>query len=270
MKVLVVDDEPLARRGLRRELQRIAGMTCVGECAGVAEAVAAIVEHRPDVVLLDVQLGRATAFEVIEQIGVDAMPLVVFVTAYDRHALRAFEVNAVDYVLKPVDPERLREALDRAAHLRSLEQGASLADRLERLLAAQQPALGAPARRETDRIVVRDGGRLAFVDVSAIDWIEADGNYVRVHIGAKAHSLRTTMARMERRVGGVAGPDVAAARFVRIRRSALVSISAIVTLEPVRKGMYLLQLRNGARLISSRYHQTGLRRVLGKGPRQKA
>jgi two-component system LytT family response regulator len=262
VKILVVDDEPLARRGLRHELERIPGMTCVAECAGTTDAVAAIVERAPDVVLLDVQLGRATGFEVIEQVGVDAMPLVIFVTAYDRHALRAFEVNAVDYVLKPVDPERLREALARAAHLLSLEQGASLADRLERILAAGGAAgmAPAPAAPAADRLVVRDGPRLAFVDIAAVDWMEADGNYVRVHVGARAHSLRTTMARMEQRVGMAANGATPA--FVRIRRSALVNVNAILTLEPYGKGMYVLRLRNGAKLISSRYHQAGLRRLL--------
>src|ERR1700704_2238756 len=111
MKVLIVDDEPVARRGLRAQLARLSGMTCVGECGSRDEAVAAIVALRPDVVLLDVQLGRATGFEIIEAIGVDAMPLVVFVTAYDRHALKAFEGHALDYVLKPVDPARVAEGL---------------------------------------------------------------------------------------------------------------------------------------------------------------
>src|SRR6185437_12296287 len=129
-KVLVVDDEPVARRGLRRQLAALGGVTCVAECGGRAEAVAAIVEHQPDVVLLDIQLGRATAFDIIEEIGIDAMPLVVFVTAYDRHAVRAFQVHALDYVLKPVDPERLREAIDRAASMLSLQRGVALADRL--------------------------------------------------------------------------------------------------------------------------------------------
>jgi two-component system LytT family response regulator len=262
VKVLIVDDEPLARRGLRREVDRRPETTCVGECATRDEAVAAIVDRAPDVVLLDVQLGRATGFEVIERIGAEAMPLVIFVTAYDRHALRAFEVHAVDYVLKPVDPDRLREALDRAARQRTLEHGASLTERLERLLAAQspraEPATNAPAG-PPDRIVVVQGERRAFVDISMIDWVEADGNYVRVHVGARSHLLRSTMTRMEHRL---AGPDNGRPHFVRIRRSALVNVQAIVTFESYGKGMFVLHLRSGAKLVSSRYHQTGLRKVL--------
>jgi two-component system, LytTR family, response regulator len=265
--VLIVDDEPLARRGLRRELERIPGMRCAGECRGRDEAVTAIVEQRPDVVLLDVQLGRATAFEIIEQVGVDAMPYVVFVTAYDRHAVRAFQVNAIDYVLKPVDPDRLREALERVERQRTLAQSASLADRLEQLLAERATAAPPPtdARPLADRLVVQDGARLAFVEVGAIDWIEAYGNYVRVHTGPRLYLVRTTMTRMAQRlVGQVTGaPGLGA--FVRIRRSALVNVRAIVTLERYGKGMFTLRLRNGAQLVSSRYHQADLDGLLRPG-----
>ncbi len=256
MRVLIVDDEPLARSGMRRELERMPGLTCAGEAGGRDEAIAAIVEQRPDVVLLDVQLGRATAFEVIEEIGVESMPLVIFVTAYDQHALRAFEVNAVDYVLKPVDPDRLRDALEKAARQRALVQDASLAERLERLLATAQlaPAERAPARKPADRLVVNDGDRLSFIDVRTVDWIEASGNYVRVHTGARRYLLRMTMQRMAERVGSSA--------FVRIRRSALVNVQAIVSVERYAKGMFVLSLRSGARLISSRYHQIEIRKLL--------
>ena len=252
MKVLIVDDEALARRGLRTEIERLSGFTLAGEASSRDEAVMAIVEHQPDVVLLDVQLGRATAFEVIEQIGVESMPLVIFVTAYDQHALRAFEVNAVDYVLKPVDPDRLRDALEKAARQRSLEQGASLAERLEKLLATTTPVVGA-TKRPADRLVVHDGDRLTFIDLRTVEWIEASGNYVRVHTNTRQYLLRTTMNRMAERVGGA---------FVRIRRSALVNAQAIVTVERYAKGMFALHLRGGARLISSRYHQAEIHRIL--------
>ena len=147
-----------------------------------------------------------------------------------------------------------------------LEQGASLADRLERLLTAQGArsagTQSTTAARVVDRIVIHDDdkGRLAFVDVPAIDWIEADGNYVRLHVGPRVYPLRTTMSRMEERVGSAAG-----ASFIRIRRSALVNSQAITGLEPYGRGMFLIHVRNGAKLISSRYHQKGLRKLIGVG-----
>lgn len=256
MNVLIVEDEPVARRGLRRQLDEMAGITCVGECGGRDAAIAAIVERRPDVVLLDVQLGRATAFEIIEEIGVDAMPVVLFVTAYDRHALKAFEVHALDYVLKPVDPARLREALERAASLLALQRGASLADRLEGLLSQHDAVVPVSAPLPpAERFVVRDGARLSLLDVERIEWFESDGNYVRVHSGGRAYVMRTTMERVVQRLAG-------RQTFVRVRRSALVNVRAIATLERYDKGTYLLQLRDGSKVISSRYYQQGLRGLL--------
>ncbi len=256
MNVLIVDDEPVARRGLRRQLERLAGVTCVGECGGRDQAIAAIVERRPDVVLLDVQLGGDTAFEIIEEIGVDAMPLVVFVTAYDRHAVKAFEVHALDFVLKPVDPERLRDALDRAASLRSLQRGAALSDRLEGLLAQRAASLPETAAvRPPERVVVRDGDRLSLVEIERIDWIESAGNYVRVHSDGRAYIMRATMDRVAQRL---AGRDT----FIRVRRSAIINIRAVATLERYGKGTYVVHLRSGTKVISSRYYQTGLRSVL--------
>ncbi len=258
MRVLIVDDEPLARRGLRHELDLLPDVTCVGECAGRDDAVQAILGQRPDLVLLDVQLGRTTGFEVVERVGADAMPLVVFVTAYDRHALRAFEIHAIDYVLKPVDPIRLREAIDRAARQHALEQGPALAERLEQLLGARASAPDAESVRTPgpvalERLAVRGGDRTTFVDVNAIDWIEAHGNLARLHVGAQQHSLRVPITRLETRLGGA---------FIRIRRSMLVNVRAITAVEPYGKGMYALTLRSGAKLISSRYHQNELYALL--------
>ena len=257
MKVLIVDDEPTARRGLKRQLDELPDVVCIGECGGRDAAVAAIVERRPDVVLLDIQLGRTTAFDIIEEIGVDAMPVVVFVTAYDRHALKAFEVHALDYVLKPVDPARLREALERAASFLSLQRGASLADRLEGLLAQLTPT-PAPTPVEvpaSERLVVRDGERLSFVEVEHVEWFESAGNYVKVHSGGRTYLMRATMDRIALRLAGRPG-------FVRVRRSALVNVRAVATLERYSKSAYVVSLRNGTKIISSRYYQPGLRRLL--------
>jgi two-component system LytT family response regulator len=256
MRVLIVDDEPVARRGLRRQLGEMPGVTCVGECGGRATAVAAIVGQRPDVVLLDVQLGRTTAFEIIEEIGVDAMPVVVFVTAYDRHALKAFEVHALDYVLKPVDPSRLREALDRAASLLSLQRGASLADRLEGLMAQRAAAAPEPAAApSTERFVVRDADRLSLLEPEQIEWFESAGNYVRVHSAGRTYVMRATMDRVARRLD-------ARRTFIRVRRSAIINVAAIATLERYDKGTYVVRLRSGGKVVSSRYYQPALRRLL--------
>jgi two-component system, LytTR family, response regulator len=231
-------------------------VTIVGECGTCDDAITAIVELRPDVVFLDVRLGRATAFEIIEEIGVDSMPIVVFVTAYDRHALRAFEVHALDYVLKPVDPERLREAVDRAASLLALQREPSAPERLEGLL-AQRPAMAreVSAGSPPERLVVRDGERLLFVETEQIDWIESAGNYVRIHNAGRAYLMRTTMNRIARRLAG-------RGMFVRIRRSALINVRAVATMERYGKGTYVVHLRSGAKVISSRYYQPELRKVL--------
>jgi two-component system LytT family response regulator len=254
VRVLIVDDEPVARRGLRRQLGRLPGVVCVGECGGLTDAVPAIVEQRPDLVLLDVQLGRGTAFAIIEEIGLDAMPLVVFVTAYDRHAVKAFEVHALDYVLKPVDPVRLQEAIERAASLLALKRGASLADRLEGLL-ARRPATEPVAQPPAERFVVRDGDRLALLDVEHIDWFESAGNHVRVHSGGRTYLMRTTMDRVAQRL---TGRDT----FVRVRRSAIVNVCAVGTLERYGKATFLVQLRSGTKIVSSRFYHPALRRLL--------
>ena len=256
MKLLIVDDEPLAREGLRREVSRLPGITVVGECGTRADAVDVIVERRPDVVLLDIQLGRGTAFEIIEEIGVDAMPLVIFVTAYDRHALKAFEVHAVDYLLKPVDPARLRDALDRAAVQATQQRERTTVSRLEALLESLGSATGAaaPAARPV-RLVVRDGERLMFLDVNRIEWIESAGNQVRVHAGARSYLMRVTMDRLEQRLAGRGD-------FIRVRRSALINVRAVATLERYAKGMYTLRLTSGATVTSSRYHQAALRELI--------
>jgi len=259
MKVLIVDDEPVARRGLRRQLAQLPGVTCVGECGTRAEAVTAIRDRQPDVVFLDIQLVRANAFDIVEQIGVESMPLVVFVTAYDRHAVKAFEVHALDYVLKPVDPERLREAIERAASTLSVRHAVSLADRLEGLLTEAQRTLRGqdpPAARVSEYFVVRDAGdRMSLLDIDQIEWFESAGNYVQVHSRGRTYLMRTTMDRVAQRVA-------ARRSFVRVRRSAIVNIRAVASLERSGKSSFIVQLRSGRTIISSRFYQPALRRLL--------
>jgi len=259
MKVLIVDDEPVARRGLRQQLAQLGGVTCVGECGGHNEAVTAIRERQPDLVLLDIQLGRRSGFEIVEEIGLDAMPLVVFVTAYDRHAVKAFEVHALDYVLKPVDPERLREAIDRAAAALSQQRAGSLADRLEGLLGDvhRTAAVTAPvAANAPPRFVVRDADeRLSLLETEQIEWFESAGNYVRVHSRGQSYTMRTTMDRIAQRLAD-------RPRFIRIRRSAIVNVRAVASLERYGKSSFMVHLRSGANVISSRFYQPAIRRLL--------
>ena len=250
MRVLIVDDEPLARRGLRQELERYPTVEVVGECQNGAEAVDAIVARGPDLVLLDVQMPGLTGFDVIERVGADLMPAVIFVTAYDKHALRAFEVHAVDYVLKPIDPDRFRDAMDRAGT--AVRRGPRAAQRLDSIGRVRAGKDGATP--PLTRLVVRDGGKLRFVESVAIDWIAAAGNYVRLHVGAHEHLIRGPLTRLAARLG--------ADRFVRIRRSALVNVRAITSLERYGKSSYTVTLRSGKTLTSSRYYVRQIKALL--------
>ena len=250
MKVLVVDDEPLARLGLRRLLEPLPGVEIAAECGSGAEAVRAIAECAPDLVFPDVQMPGGSGFDVIEQIGADLMPPVVFVTAYDQYAVRAFEVHAVDYLLKPLDPDRFRDALERAARAVERRAGRGRQPGRGRLGALLDAVESRPAPAPLTRLAVRDAGRIVFVEAKDVAYVEAAGNYARLHVGPRAHLLRRTMNGLERRLG---------AGFVRIRRSLLVNAAAIAALEPYGKGTYTVLLRDGSRLLSSRYYGARVR-----------
>ena len=247
MKVVVVDDEPPGRLALRQQLAGLPDAELVAECGDGPSAVEAILQHAPDVLFLDVQLGGMSGLDVLERVGADAVPAIVFVTAYDRYAVRAFEAHAVDYLLKPIDPDRFREAWERAA-----ERVGRDADEPDKRVAA---LVAGNQAQPLERFVVRAGGRLVFVPVDSVDWIEAAGNYVRLHQGSREHLLRRTLASLAQRLGE---------RFVRIRRTALVNAQAITALEPYGKGSYVVYLRDGTRLVSSRYAGRALRTLLGR------
>jgi two-component system LytT family response regulator len=244
MRVVLVDDEPPGRLALRQHLSRLPDAEIVAECGDGTSAIEAILRHAPDVLFLDVQLGGLSGLDVLERVGADAVPAIVFVTAFDRYAVRAFEAHAVDYLLKPIDPDRFREAWHRAA-----ERAGRETDEPDKRVAALVGRESGPL----ERFVVRGGGRLMFVPVDSVDWIEAAGNYVRLHQGDKEHLLRRTMAGLAARLGH---------RFVRIRRTALVNARAISALEPYGKGSYVVHLRDGTRLISSRYAGRALRDLI--------
>jgi two-component system, LytTR family, response regulator len=251
IKALIVDDEPLARERLAGLLEPLEDVDLVGQCRDGEEAVIAIHDLAPDLVFLDIQMPGMSGFDVIDAIGTDRMPLVIFVTAYDQHALRAFQVRALDYLLKPFDRERFTDALQRARKQLERDETGDIGRRLLALvkdLRRDQP--------RSDRLVVKSGGRLFFLRTDEIDWVEAAGNYVRLHVGSASHLLRETMAAMEARLD----PE----KFFRIHRSRIVNIDRIQELQPWLNGEYAVMLRTGARLTLSRGYREKLQERLGQ------
>jgi two-component system LytT family response regulator len=251
IRTLIVDDEPLARERLASLLSAETDIDIIGQSRDGEEAAAAIQEHSPDLVFLDVQMPQLNGFEVIETIGSDRMPLVIFVTAYDQHALRAFQVRALDYLLKPFDRDRFAEALQRA---RSQIERQETGDLGRRLLALVKDLRKDQPRSE--RLVVKSGGRLFFLRTDEIDWIEAAGNYVRLHVGNTSHLLRETMNAIEGRLD----PE----KFFRIHRSRIVNMERIQELQPWLNGEYAVVLRNGTRVTLSRGYREKLQDRLGR------
>ena len=244
IRVLVVDDEPIARRGIRALLEEH-NADVVGECGGGEQAVAAIRRLDPDLVLLDIEMPELDGFGVIENVGLEAMPEVLFITAYDEYAVKAFEVNAIDYVLKPIDPVRFHTAYERALQRLQGEGPADLKTRMRAVL--EQLELGGAGALFARRMVIKEGGRIFFIGTIEIDWIEAAGNYVKLHVGNSTHMRRDTMTKLLERLDP--------AEFVRIGRSVIVNVNSIVDLSPLFKGSYVVQLKDGTELISSRRYR---------------
>jgi two-component system LytT family response regulator len=251
IRALIVDDEPLARERVATLLKGEPDIEVAGECRDGHEAIEAILNVEPDLVFLDIQMPGADGFDVIKAVGPDRMPLVIFVTAYDQHALRAFEVRALDYLLKPFDRERFREALGRA---RAQIEGRETGDLGRRLLALVQDIRPGPSR--TERIVVKSGGKLFFLRTDEIDWIEASGNYAKVHVGSDSHLLRETMISLEAKLD----PD----KFFRIHRSRIVNLERVKEMQPWFNGEYVVILKNGVKLTLSRGYREKLQERLGK------
>jgi len=252
-RVLIVDDEPLARERIRTLLSEDTGFEVAGEAGDGATAAQAIMALNPDLVFLDVQMPGSDGFDVIDAVGPDKMPFVVFVTAYDRYALRAFDVHALDYLLKPFDRERFRQALLRAHQQLAKADGPG--SDIERRLAAIVNDLR-PPKAKTDRFVVKSGGRIFFVRTSEIDWIEAAGNYVKLHVGNDSHLIRETMNAVE----GKLSPEL----FVRIHRCHIVNIEQVRELQPWFNGEYVVFLKSGTRLTLSRGYRERLQERVGR------
>lgn len=250
LRVLVVDDEPIARQGLIALLRKEPDMALAGECRDGASAVEAIRSLRPDLVLLDVQMPELDGFDVVRALARDELPGIIFVTAYDRYAIAAFDVHAVDYVLKPVRDDRFHTALERARRRLRSERQEDLAGRIERLLAEREASAG---RR--DRLLVRTGSRAYFVAVGEIDWIEASGNYARLHTGSEVHPIRQTMKDVETQLPRT---------FVRIHRSAIVNLDRIKEIRVLASGDATVLLSSGAALTLSRSYRTAFEERAGK------
>ncbi|HAB17804.1 MAG TPA: LytTR family DNA-binding domain-containing protein [Verrucomicrobiota bacterium] len=249
LRVLTVDDEPLGRERLRNFLAQEQDVTLVGEAASGDEAVEQIRSLRPDLVFLDVQLPGCTGFGVLEKLGAEVPPAVVFVTAHDQFALRAFDVHAVDYLLKPFDRGRFKTALHRAVDRLRTTSADDLTSKLHAVIAQLQPRPAA----SPDRIPVKTGGKVIFVNVPEIDWVGSADNYVELHVGTHTHLIRETLTAMEHRLPGE--------RFVRISRTTIVNTDRVKELQPLFHGEYSVTLRDGTRLTLSRTYRDQLSRL---------
>jgi two-component system LytT family response regulator len=244
IRALIVDDEPLARQRLRQLLAQEPGMELAGECSNGLEAVAAIRDLAPDLVFLDVQMPELGGFGVVEAVGADRMPPTLFVTAFDRHAVQAFEVNALDYLLKPFDEDRFKKALARFRDWRTHHEAAepTVPPQLQSQLQALLDQLSGGGFLE--RVMVKSGDRHLLVKAEEIQWVEAEDNYVRLHVDGTSHLLRQTLARFAERLD----PK----RFRRIHRSSLVNLDHVLELQPWFSGDHMVLMRDGTKLTLSR------------------
>ncbi|HEX9564795.1 MAG TPA: LytTR family DNA-binding domain-containing protein [Gemmatimonadaceae bacterium] len=250
VRALVVDDEPVARAHVRALLEDRGDTQVIAECGDGRTAVTAVLETSPDLVVLDVQMPELDGLGVVRAVGPDRMPAVVFVTAHDEHAVKAFEVHALDYVLKPVNRIRFNAAIDRVIGL--LRAGSAARAQALAELVDRGPAA---ARAGADHLAVRSGDRLLFLRVADIDWIEAADDKVRLHVGRAVHDHRVTMSQMEQRLP--------AAMFVRIHRSTIVNVGRIREFIPWFQGDWILVLADGTRLQSGKSYRARIRELMG-------
>jgi two-component system, LytTR family, response regulator len=252
IRTVIADDENLARKKLRLLLSSEYGVNVVAECKDGKQTIAAVQAHKPDLLLLDIQMPDMDGFQVQEKIFSEHMPVIIFTTAYDQYAIRAFETHALDYLLKPFNQERLHCALDRvkAELLKSHEH--SVKTRILDLMGKAKPE-PAPLRR----LVIRTGGRVVFLDLDEVDWIEAAANYVKLHVGKDSFLLREGIGHVSAKLD----PE----RFVRIHRSSIVNVSRIRELQPCDSGEYIAVLRDGKELSCSRGCRPQLLKLIENG-----
>jgi two-component system LytT family response regulator len=252
VRVIVADDEPIGRHRLVRLLQAEPDTDVVAACADGEEAVEAIREHAPDIVMLDIQMPHLDGFEVVAALGEAQQPVVIFVTAHDQYALRAFEIHAFDYLLKPVDQDRLREAIARAVS----SAGRAQPSPTRRILGLLEELNARERARGRERLVVRSPERAFFLRTETIDYIEAAGKFVHLHVGRTVHALRESMAELEQ--------ELDPGRFLRISRSVIVNLDRIQEIQPWFQGDYVLILTDATKLTSTRGYRDNMRRLLGR------
>ncbi len=239
IRAIIVDDELPARERVRMMVDGFDDVEIIGECANGLQAVESILELQPDLVMLDSQMPEFSGFDVIQAVGVDDMPTIIFVTAYDQFAVRAFEVHAIDYLLKPFDESRLQAAIQKAKREITLRSDIGPAENIQALLTSVQKE-----KPMTERILVRTLGRVLILHVEQIDWISSAGNYVLLHVGKDEHILRETMKHMEARLD----PQT----FIRVHRTTIVNVLRIKELQPRSYGDYTILLNDGTELTLSR------------------
>ena len=239
IRVLIVDDEPLARERIRSLLQNEPELEIVGECANGTDALATLKRLSPDLLFLDVQMPGMDGFEVLRSLDRDHLPLVIFVTAFDQHALKAFELHALDYLLKPFKQARFKETLQRARDILEGQKAGAVSKNLLALLSQVKPE-----REHLSRIPVKNGDRVVFVKTSQIDYVESAGNYVVLHAGKENHVVRDTLTALEEKLD----PK----QFLRINRSTLVNVDQIKELQPLFKGEHAVLLHDGKQLTMTR------------------
>lgn len=252
IRVIIADDEAPARTRLRQLLKQEPDFVLVAECANGRQALESILQEKPDLVLLDMQMPGLTGLEVCDALKTaEKMPLIIFVTAFDQYALKAFEVHAIDYLLKPFDRQRftdtLRHAREQLRRTPAADADSRFAALLEQLRSEAKPA---------DRLVFKQDGRVIFLRTELIDWIEADGNYVRLHAGTETHYFRESMAALE--------AQLPAAQFMRISRSVIVNLDRVKELQPLFYGDYVAILHDGSRLNLSRHYRHRLEHLLAR------
>lgn len=266
IRVMLVDDEPLAIRGLKLRLQEFPEIEVIGECANGREAVKEIKAHAPDLVFLDIQMPGLDGFGVVRALIGAPAPLIIFVTAYDKYAIDAFEANALDYLVKPVEEERLKDAIHRAREAFKTRAAASRESRLVELLASlsdedrdqikeliQDPSWTSK-ERYSERLSFKDGSKVVMLNADDIDWIDAAGDYMCIHAGGKTHIIRETMKTLQQRLDP--------SRFQRIHRSAIVNVKKVKELHPHSNGEYFVILENGSELKLSRSYKDVVARFI--------